>query len=181
MISIVDIGASEVAEGAMVVQTGNSDDEEFQAFDDVPVFGTLGLASRPFPADASACQALIAETPASVQVVAMRDVRNADVLATLEPGDSVVFSSGPALIRIYLRENGEVQVTNASKFTVGDAGAAKALAIAELVEARIQTIVDAISNAVPVPQDGGAGLQATIVAALSGATQPVGCEKTFSE
>src|SRR5690606_37654891 len=161
MISIVDVGASEVAEGAMTVQTGSSDDEEFQVFDQVPVFGTLGVASRPYPADASACQALIAETPASVQVVAMRDVRNAEALATLEPGDSVLFSSGPALIRIYLRESGEVQVTNASKFTVGGAGA-KALAIAELVEARIQTIVDAITNAVPVPQDGGAGLQATI-------------------
>lgn len=181
MISIVDIGASDVSEGAMTVQAGNSDDDEFQSFEATPVFGQLGIASRPYPADANACQALLAETPASAQVIAMRDTRNAEVLATLEPGDSVVFSTGPALIRIYLRENGEVQVTNTTKHIVGDASAAKALAIAELVEARIQTIVDAITNAVPVPQDGGAGLQATIVAELTGATQPVGCSKSFSE
>lgn len=177
MISIVDVGASEVTEGAMTVQTGNSDDEEFQVFDQVPVFGTLGVASRPYPADASACQALLAETPASVQVVAMRDVRNADVLATLEPGDSVLFSSGPALIRIYVRESGEVQVTNASKFTVGGASA-KPVSIAEKTEAEITKVVDAlkslcdaITGGVPAAgsADGGTALLASIAPGIAAA------------
>ncbi len=197
MISIVDIGASDVTEGAMTVQAGNSDDEEFQAFEATPVFGQLGLASRPYPADTSACQALLAETPASAQVVAMRDTRNAAVLATLEPGDSVVFSTGPALIRIYLRENGEVQVTNCSKTVVGDGVAAKAVAIAEMCEAEITKVVDAvkslcdaITGGVPAAgsADGGTALLASIApgiasakASLTGVPASTAAAKLFSE
>lgn len=196
MISIVDIGASEVTEGAMTVQAGNSDDEEFQAFEQLPVFGNLGIASRPYPADTSACQGLLSETPAAAQIVAMRDVRNAEVLATLEPGDSVIFSSGPALIRIYVRENGEVQVTNASKMTIGGA-AAKAVAIAEKAEAEITKVVnavkslcDAITGGVPAAgsADGGTALLASIApgiasakASLSGVPASTAAAKLFSE
>lgn len=71
---------------------------------------------------------------------------------------------------IHLKEDGTIHLAAKE--------AADAMALASKVEADFQAVVDAITNAVPLPQDGGAQLQAQIVAALSsaGVPNPVGSE-----
>ena len=66
---------------------------------------------------------------------------------------------------------------------LGSPAAGDALALASKVEQDFQNVVDAITNAVPVPMDGGVGLQATIVAALtlSGVPNNVGSTKIKAE
>jgi len=74
----------------------------------------------------------------------------------------MIGEDGGAIIRI--ADDGTIRIAST-------AAAVQAVALADDVEAQLQVIVDAITNGVPTPNDGGAGLQATIVAAL---TDPVG-------
>lgn len=53
-----------------------------------------------------------------------------------------------------------------SPFTFGDPTAAQALARADKVEQELATLKDAIANAVVAPNNGGASLTSTILAAL---------------
>jgi hypothetical protein len=84
----------------------------------------------------------------------------------------VLGADGGAVIRI--KDDGTVQI--------GASGSAmQAIALAEDVKAQLQVIVDAISGGVPVAQDGGENLQATIVAALSDPVPSVGSTKAEVE
>lgn len=64
---------------------------------------------------------------------------------------------------------------------IGDESAAKAVAIAEKVEAELEAIKDAIVNAVPGTADGGAALQTSIGAALVNFPDDVSTSKVAAE
>ncbi len=79
--------------------------------------------------------------------------------APLPSDELVIGHEGGSDIRF--KQNGEVHI----------AGDAASLARADRVEAQIQVLVDALTNAVTVPTDGGAAYKANIIALL---TDPVG-------
>jgi hypothetical protein len=79
---------------------------------------------------------------------------------------------GGAVIRI--ADDGTIRIGA----TAGDVQPA---ALAENVTDALQAIVDAIKGGVPTPQDGGAGLQATIVAALPDPVSGLGSTKVEVE
>lgn len=87
-----------------------------------------------------------------------------------EPGWLERFGLSSALAHPYARE--AVVTTGAcmvcpSPFSFGDSTAAKAVAIAEKVEAQLSTLKSAISGAAVVASDGGAAFKANILGALS--------------
>lgn len=55
------------------------------------------------------------------------------------------------------------------------------VALEDLVKAELSKIKTAISNAVPTPMDGGAGLKTSILAALSSFPGDVGAERVYSK
>lgn len=68
-----------------------------------------------------------------------------------------------------------------SPFSFGDSAAAKALAVAEKVEALLTTLKNAISSAATVPNDGGAAFKAAIVGALGSWPSSTAATKVKSE
>jgi hypothetical protein len=104
------------------------------------------------------------------------------------PLDLRVHGLGSAVFRPGLRDNKtprtDAPASGVAVIHVGggilrvgpDAGA-EFVALSEKVEAQFQTLKDAITNAVPVPQDGGVALQSTILAALAAWPASVAAEK----
>lgn len=84
----------------------------------------------------------------------------------------LIGEDGGAVIRV--GDDGTVRIG-------ATAAAVQAVALADNVEAQLQAIVDAITNGVPVAMDGGAALQASIVAGLAGVPGSVGSTKVEAE
>jgi hypothetical protein len=72
-------------------------DTDLEPFGELAMYGALGVAALPAPADASgACEAVIEEGLANSNgaVIAARDTRTADVFAALKPGETCLHSTG---------------------------------------------------------------------------------------
>jgi hypothetical protein len=78
-----------------------------------------------------------------------------------------IYIPGVAPTSAALVTSATAMVLNAAEIDLGGVAPPSFVALATAVTNALQTLKDAISNAVPVPNDGGAALQASIVTALS--------------
>lgn len=102
MIEIVKIGASELSDvtNVLMVQAKGAtyDDLEGEDYADLPVFGALGITSRPYPADENEyAEALVDRDYLDGVVIGMRDTRAASIVGLLDPGDSALHSTDAGL------------------------------------------------------------------------------------
>lgn len=107
-LEIIDLGASKLDEtnNVLTVQAGVADDDDFESYDDISLWGQLGITARPYPADDSgAAQGLVVKERDGL-VISTRDTRTADVYGQLQEGDVAIHSTGPKhASRIFLKED----------------------------------------------------------------------------
>lgn len=99
-------------------------------------------------------------------------------------GDDAIVEYDRAAKKLTIVTTGVVDV-QAGSVVVSDslkiAGGASELGRADLIAAALSTFKDAIANAIPVPQDGGVGLQTTIMTALAGFPPNIKASKVTSD
>lgn len=110
VLEIVDVGSSDLDanSSALTIQLKgpklSEDETDAESLETAPVFGALGLVSRPYPADDTG-NAQAAFIRGANVIVGMRDTRSASVVGKLSPGDVCVHSTGPKhTSRIFLKE-----------------------------------------------------------------------------
>ena len=98
---IVNVGASVLKSGLALWQcyvgVGNENDD-IVPFGDLPSYQGLGLTSLPYPKDENgSAEAVIIRNISGRKGAAVggRDTRNANVVGKLDPGDTVMHSTGP--------------------------------------------------------------------------------------
>ncbi len=116
MTDIIDIGSSKLDEDTNVLlvqakaaQMGD-DEDDAPAYDDVPVYGQLGLQARPFhKTDEGNAQGIVDTSlpGTSGAITAMRDARaaSAKVIEELGEGETVLHATGPGFdARVYCKD-----------------------------------------------------------------------------
>lgn len=110
--TICTVGASEQNSSTSVLSaqcigsasddpTLESEAEQYQA----DVFGALGVTSMPYPKDDTGYAEAYVDTTRG-NVIAMRDTRVASIVGQMDPGDTVIHSTGPnQAARIFLKED----------------------------------------------------------------------------
>jgi hypothetical protein len=100
-LEICTMGASSMKEGnprwQCLVPIGN-DVDDVLSFGEVAVYQALGVTSLPYPKDKDGfAEAIVAPNVGNRKavVIGARDTRNAKVVGKMDPGDSVLHSTGP--------------------------------------------------------------------------------------
>jgi phage gp45-like len=130
---------------------------------DVPVFGGIGFHSR--PADGGNAEAILLKVGAAGGHSVIVATRDEGTRLELEADETAIFTSTS---KVLVKADGTIEI-----------GTIDGTAVALATKADVEAVVDAITNAVPLANDGGAQLQTQIVAALSGF--PVGTTKLKGE
>jgi len=148
--------------GREIAKNGDGEKErlilqvQFTADDVRPVEMVAQAGEDTNPADG--CRVMVLEADKSYKiVVAVTD----DLLPECEPGEKEIYSTdSPAtakLARIKLNKNSEIVINQGEDFAVRFS---KLKEVVEEIQDIITALQDALSNWIPVPQDGGASLTA---------------------
>lgn len=124
--------------------------------EDVEVLAVPGFTARPATAEA-----LVLSVGGNVSHrVALIFDRTTRLAGELAVGEAAMHVGVTGQV-VHLKANGDVVATPkaAQKVLLGDAAAAKHVALAEDVTARLDALAAAINGWVPVPNDGGAALK----------------------
>lgn len=133
--------------------------------EDVEVLAVPGFTARPATAEA-----LVLSVGGNVSHrVALIFDRTTRLAGELAVGEAAMHVGVTGQV-VHLKANGDVVATPkaAQKVLLGDAAAAKHVALAEDVTARLDALAAAINGWVPVPNDGGAALKVALTAWLAG-------------
>lgn len=133
--------------------------------EDVEVLAVPGFTARPATAEA-----LVLSVGGNVSHrVALIFDRTTRLAGELAVGEAAMHVGVTGQV-VHLKANGDVVATPkaAQKVLLGDAAAAKHVALAEDVTARLDALATAINSWVPVPNDGGAALKVALTAWLAG-------------
>lgn len=92
---------------AKSAQVGDTEDDA-PSFDNIPIFGSLGLVAIPWPSDTTGgAQALVEENIGGQNgiVTNIRDLRTARVVEELGPGETALYATGPGFgSKIFLKK-----------------------------------------------------------------------------
>src|SRR5678816_1359817 len=131
----------------------------------IPHFAPPGVDSRPLPGDFVSLEESAGS--GSGQASGYSDI----LPSQAADGENRIYarnSAGVATAEIWLKGDGSISIKPLVPFAlVTVAGGAEFVALADKVTTALQTLKDAITNAVVVPNDGGASLKSTILAALA--------------
>jgi len=108
---VADILASTSDGGEVLVNLGDTRDNSGIAAE-APMWGVDGFVSRPNdPDEAGACEALYVVDGDEKRVVATRDMRFAEQVGTLQPGDRAIFTDGEPRLLVKKAKNSIVLYT----------------------------------------------------------------------
>jgi len=166
--SFCDLGPGALDEdGNLLVQCKDapvSEDGTAPDFGDTPIMCALGLTAMPFPAtEEGSAEAIVADDLPGVDgvVIGARDVRTANIVGNLKPGDTVLHSTGPEqAAQIQLKEE-KRQVVARTKDTRGKDMAVVVDGKNDKVSVTAMGMLIEMSrdNGVNVVGTGGAGIQ----------------------
>lgn len=105
--AVRDADTNTLTVSAKSAQVGDTEDDA-PSFDNIPIFGSLGLVAIPWPSDSTGKPQAIVEEGLGGQngiVTNIRDLRTAGVVEELGPGETAIYATGPDFgSRVFLKK-----------------------------------------------------------------------------
>lgn len=171
---------------ALDLLIAEDDDDSGEEMPGAEVYGEAALLHRPADPDASGAPEVIVWRHGDERIVIATKDRRWQV--ELEKGDVCLRAFGNGAPRLFLRADGTA-VLEANEVYLANGAATDKVALATPVNSRnddVAAALDALAAAVPVPNDGGAAIQAAFKAVWGTGAPPtpasdVGAQKVYAE